>query len=284
MQIRQNGSGANPPLVYQPLRSPKFAPGSSSTLPAKLSTKSQSKLADRCALAQEDLKTTGKFLKLGPSRSLNKPARLTGKQAHSSRELNRISEKELDNDESTLPTFLHSTTRASSPPLAPLDMQPLASGVSPSSQASLEHKPHFNNQQSETKLRRKQTSTPPTTDDYRHHYKKSSRNQQTSENGATTSVNNNNNNNNIDTHDQACLTEVDNRSSSEDNSNASSDLMSCGYFSEDSNQSMTDLLGCPLELRVQVKQYSDEKILKKNLSQDNLLRADYISRPNDKCK
>ena len=39
----------------------------------------------------------------------------------------------------------------------------------------------------------------------------------------------------------------------------------------------------PFELKVQIRPCFDEKILKKNLSQDNLLRADYISRPNEKC-
>lgn len=44
-----------------------------------------------------------------------------------------------------------------------------------------------------------------------------------------------------------------------------------------------DLCGFPFELNVQIRPCSDEKILRKNLSQDNLLRADYISRPNEKC-
>lgn len=74
------------------------------------------------------------------------------------------------------------------------------------------------------------------------------------------------------------------RSSSEENSNASSDHTSGGYYSEDSSQSITDVCGSPLELKVQIRQCSDEKILKKNLSQDNLLKADFISRPNEKCK
>lgn len=74
------------------------------------------------------------------------------------------------------------------------------------------------------------------------------------------------------------------RSSSEENSNASSDHTSVGYYSEDSSQSITDVCGSPLELKVQIRQCSDEKILKKNLSQDNLLQADFISRPNEKCK
>ena len=38
----------------------------------------------------------------------------------------------------------------------------------------------------------------------------------------------------------------------------------------------------PFELRVQLRPFSDEKMLKKNLSQENLLRADYITRPNEK--
>lgn len=38
----------------------------------------------------------------------------------------------------------------------------------------------------------------------------------------------------------------------------------------------------PFELRVQLRPFSDEKMLKKNLSQEKLLRADYISRPNEK--
>ena len=40
----------------------------------------------------------------------------------------------------------------------------------------------------------------------------------------------------------------------------------------------------PFELHVQLRPFSDEKMLKKNLSQDNLLRADYMSRPNEKCE
>lgn len=74
------------------------------------------------------------------------------------------------------------------------------------------------------------------------------------------------------------------RGSSEENSNASSDHTSVGYYSEDSSQSITDVSGSPLELKVQIRQCSDEKILKKNLSQDNLLKADFISRPNERCK
>lgn len=68
----------------------------------------------------------------------------------------------------------------------------------------------------------------------------------------------------------------------EENSNSSD--QTCGYFSEDSNQSITDICGSPLELKVQIRQCSDEKLLEKNLSERNLLEADYISRPNEKCK
>lgn len=67
-----------------------------------------------------------------------------------------------------------------------------------------------------------------------------------------------------------------------------SSALHAGYHSEDdddSRQSVTDSCDrSPFELRVQIRNFSDEKILKKNLSQDNLLRADYISRPNEKCK
>jgi len=44
-----------------------------------------------------------------------------------------------------------------------------------------------------------------------------------------------------------------------------------------------DLCSFPFELSVQIRPFSDEKVLRKNLSQDNLLGADYISRPNEKC-
>lgn len=62
-----------------------------------------------------------------------------------------------------------------------------------------------------------------------------------------------------------------------------------GYHSEDdedSRHSMTDscAVASPFGLEVQIRPFSDEKVLKKNLSQDNLLKADYISRPNEKCK
>lgn len=74
----------------------------------------------------------------------------------------------------------------------------------------------------------------------------------------------------------------DARASFEENS----DHTNGGYFSEDSSHSVTDLSNQTpqLELKVQIRECSDEKLLKKNLSQENLLRADYISRPNAKCK
>lgn len=294
MQIRENGSGPNPPLVYQPLRSPrsphaKFGPGSSSTLPAKLSTNKQSKLTvDQRATVKDEFESSVKLLKLGPRRSLSRPCkqtnndtnRLLSEQEPLNRELNRISERDFDSEGS----ILHSAPSNMACPLlaSPQSQQQPASGE-PIDQAN-------NDYLSQAKVHGSKPIFPATTNEdirlrkdyYRHHLRETSGDQQTSANNSiTTTINNNNNNNN---HDRACLTEVDNRSSSEDNSNASSDLMSCGYFSEDSQQSMTDLCGCPMKLRVQVKQYSDEKVLKKNLSQDNLLRADYISRPNDKCK
>lgn len=43
-----------------------------------------------------------------------------------------------------------------------------------------------------------------------------------------------------------------------------------------------DICGFPFELKVQIRPCHDEKVLKKDLSQDNLLKADYISRPNEK--
>lgn len=71
------------------------------------------------------------------------------------------------------------------------------------------------------------------------------------------------------------------RSNSEGNSNASSD-QTADYLSEDSCQSVTDLYGSSMELKVQIRQCSDEKLLRKNLSEDNLLKAAYMSRPNEK--
>lgn len=60
--------------------------------------------------------------------------------------------------------------------------------------------------------------------------------------------------------------------------------LNAGFLSQDNSQSITDLSGSPLELRVSIRQCSDENILRKNLSEENLLASNYISRPNEKCK
>lgn len=272
-------------MVYQPLRSPKspyakFGPGSSRTLPAKFRANRHTKKAETGYEDSTTIKT--------PRRSL---VPLEHRREDDGRladlteidKLSRIAEGDLDFDTSILPRFLHS---------------PEELVTSPNNNHLHLAEPNYDNDHHDQRVKLRlqqpqlhlpQQSSTLTTDNQNEVNKIKQQQQQLHQDNLhqhhfeTISKRKPSINSNIN-HDQRCLSEADNRSSSEDYSNASSDQMSCGYFSEDSNQSITDLCGCPLELKVQVKQYSDEKLLKKNLSQDNLLNADYISRPNEKCK
>lgn len=244
MQIRETGAGTYPPVVYQPLRSPKspfakYGPGSSCTLPTKLGAR----LMNQSMLANHD-RTKPSLRKL---ETTNDTTRIDHDQ-------DELEEQHTDHyndqaDATLMPRFLHS----------PRNHRLRHSAASHDHLIDLsdntQHPHHL----------------PPHPLPHHHHHHHHAHHHHLL---ATMDEDE------IDHHS------VDRtiRSSSEENSNASSDHTNGGYFSEDSSQSITDLCGSSLELKVQIKQCSDEKILKKNLSQDNLLEADYISRPNEKCK
>lgn len=219
VQIRETGPGNYPPVVYQPLRSPKspyakFGPGSSCTLPAKLGARLSNQIGKIKDRNNELLKL--KEIDDNSPSALDQPDGIMGHQHE-------------DLEATQLPEIIHPNSI-------------IHDQCTDLSKPKDKHRASFHQKQ--------------------HHI-------------MTTDTD-------LDQHHQ--YGHRDTRSSSEENSNTSSDHSNGGYFSEDSSQSITDLCGSPLELKVQIRQCSDEKLLKKNLSQDNLLRADYISRPNEKCK
>lgn len=264
VQIRETGAGTYPPVVYQPLRSPKspyskYGPGSSCTLPAKLGARLMTQ-----SLAYNDRSKTKRLIN---------DSLITNKNKNCS-----IPENEDLTDETTetlLPRFLHSNYR-----------QHHNQHLSNNKQNFLQQPSYQHNHLTSTTTNSicldshivdaqdhysNHSSSPMTTDEIDHHHHQHLHyplhgNKQNNCHKIVTSVDRNI------------------RESSEENSNSSSDQTNGGYFSEDSSQSITDLTGSPFELKVQLRQCSDEKILKKNLSNENLLRADYISRPNEKCK
>ena len=228
VQIRETGAGTYPPVVYQPLRSPKspyakFVPGSSSTMPARL----DARLMSQQQTLASDLERANAL------KRLNDQAKEIGMdQSHDVIPLRDQPEPDAS---MLVPRFLHS-------PKNPHHKR---------SATSHDHTIGVN------KTRQDHYSS-------QHQHHQISASQEESEDHAK-----------HERHTRSCSEEI---------SNASSDNTNGGYFSEDSSQSITDLCGSPMELKVQIRQCSDEKILKKNLSQDDLLRADYISRPNEKCE
>lgn len=253
MQIRENGKGTYPPVVYQPLRSPKspyskFGPGSSCTLPAKLGA--------RLMNAKNDRARTKRLL----NDSLNTNRQNNPIPEHKQESSNLLQSTEETNADLLLPRFLHhpaytyTTYNTNNDRKLPYYQQ-------------RNHEDHLgvlhNNNNDDSFSQSSSTTTTTTTTtttatiDQEHYSLKS--------------TNKNKLNHNT-------------RGSSEENSHSGSDHSNGGYFSEDSSQSVTDLCGSPFELKVQLRQCSDEKILKKNFSSENLLKADYISRPNEKCK
>lgn len=237
MQIKETGAGTYPPVVYQPLRSPKspFAkyggPGSSCTLPAKLGAR----LMTQSLAYNERNSSKTKRLMTNEGQSKNVIA-----------ENPSLEEQQHQLDAATiLPRFLHSNYSS--------NYYPNEKSLSSSTTTDLKAISYDQNHQPQkNQFRLIDDDDEQARDSHSHH-----------DHGSV---------------DRTI------RSSSEENSNASSG----GYFSEDSSQqSITtscDLPGSPFELKVQLRQCSDEKILKKNLSDDNLLAADYINRPNEKCK
>lgn len=252
MQIRETGTGNYPPVVYQPLRSPKspyakFGPGSSCTLPAKLNA--------RLLMDQIVVNNGAK---------LNQPC--CGNEVVQSGVVgvdetdSIVPRLQFDANSTILPRFLHSTTnpkslRQSTPPSHSDNIIDLNDNTESNHHHQHHHFINHHCQHHHHNNHSHQHNQIITIDETEHPAK----------------------------HNHPSV-DRNIRGSSEENSNASSDHTNGGYFSEDSSQSITDLYGSSMELKVQIRQCSDEKILKKNLSQDNLLRADYISRPNKKCE
>lgn len=253
VQIRETNAGNYPPVVYQPLRSPKspfakYGPGSSSTLPAKLGARLMSQTYNN------------NNINIGSAKGAP-GGNLSAKQ--------EIFDPE---DTSLWPRFLHS-------PISPHDSKHQAQQQTSLTTATtrnnnkrqIRQAPHFDHS-----IDLNDSSAQHPGDHHMHrHNLHNSHHQPILTTDETSTGHLEHNHSSVDR---------DIRSSSEENSNASSDHTSVGYYSEDSSQSITDVCGSPLELKVQIRQCSDEKILKKNLSQDNLLQADFISRPNEKCK
>lgn len=253
MQIRETKAGTYPPLVYQPLRSPKSpyakcgGPGSSCTLPAKLGARLMTQ-----SLAYNQRRPKPKRL------LTNELSNCSQSKSAGVAEENSLLEQRQQPDAATLlPRFLHSDYSDS---YYPSDRQ---------LRKTSSHR--SDNHPNTTSYSRQQPQ-------HDHH---------TTTNLSVHDEEARDNHPNLAHHLDQNSVDRNTRSSSEENSNASSG----GYFSEDgSNQSITttttssEICGSPFELKVQLRQCSDEKILKKDLSKDNLLGADYLSRPNEKCK
>lgn len=103
-------------------------------------------------------------------------------------------------------------------------------------------------------------------------------------NNSSGNTNNTNNSCNINTtsQQQQQTTAISNNNNNNYSNNGSNTSNNNGTLRLTRNKSSDETTCTPFELRVQLRPFSDEKILKKNLSQDNLLQADYISRPNEK--
>lgn len=249
MQIRETGTGTYPPVVYQPLRSPKspyakFGPGSSCTLPAKMGAR---------LLMDQIVVDNGPKLDRTCCADRVVQSGLQGVDETDS----IVPQLQFDPNPALLPRFLHSPKNPkASRQSIPASHDDHLIDLNDNTESSHQHH-HFN------------------TNHHHHHHHSSSHQHNQIITIDDTEHPTKHNHPSVDR---------DIRSSSEENSNASSDHTNGGYFSEDSSQSITDLYGSSMELKVQIRQCSDEKILKKNLSQDNLLKADYISRPNEKCE
>lgn len=282
VQIRETGSGNYPPLVYQPLRSPKspyakFATGISNTLPARFGARPSGFLStsprptrNNSTKAQQSssppqlhhdgahfLKSVGRNSRLGPTSEITKTKsastidQITVNETHSSnnQQLSHQShnQQHITNCQSKHPAFqfrYHDQIQATQ------DIERTMIETGKNDNLKVKEKILAMSAADNSEIHR------PYIGSIDEHI--------------------------IDNHMPVARRHM--RSNSEDNSNASSEPSGEDYYSEDSNQSIMDVCGSPLELKVQIRQCSDEKLLKKNLSQDNLLAADYISRPNDKCK
>lgn len=225
MQIRETGTGSYPPLVCQPLRSPKspyarYGPGSSNTLPAKFNArfKGHTNLAPPVGRIKTQRNTSSAISDCNQSKSNAIDQGDTLSNVKSRDVTDSIRSPTEQNHEDTLirPTPIYCVH----------DDQSAAIGF----------------------------------DDIRL---------------VTPEANN-------CIKPQNIIVDREIRGNSEENSNSSD--QTCGYFSEDSNQSITDICGSSLEMKVQIRQCSDEKVLEHNLSERNILDADLISRPNEKCK
>lgn len=239
VQIRGSGTGTNPSVICQPLRSPespyaKFGPGSSSTLPAKLGPR----LFNQNRFFRGGVENVGPKFHIDSSEHRGDALNLN--QTDSSKN------RDVYHDESAqqFPDLNAHQPRHLQRPRSATITQDHFIGPIINPASTLRH--HHLHQIHETSTTTTDNINQPLDHDQLMH-------------GAGPGT----------------------RSSSEE---ANSDHSNGGYFSEDSSQSITDLYGSPLELKVQIRQCSDEGILRKNLSQDNLLRSDYISRPNENCK
>lgn len=262
VQIRETNTGNYPPVVYQPLRSPKspyakYGPGSSSTLPAKLGARlmNQTKNVNINNGGGKDTLGIGNLSEINANQDIIDPedTSLWPRFLQSPR-CPHDSKHQQQQRQSTLTTKTTTTKNNNKRQIrqAPhLDHSIDLSDLSAQHPLDHHHMQRHNQHQ------------------FEHHPQPILTTDETPEGHLE--------------HNHSSV-DRDIRGSSEENSNASSDHTSVGYYSEDSSQSITDVCGSPLELKVQIRQCSDEKILKKNLSQDNLLKADFISRPNEKCK
>lgn len=242
VQIGETGPGTYPPLVCQPLRSPKspyarYRPGSSSTLPPKLNAR----------IKGQTLVPPGRIK--APRNISNK---LNGCPKDTSIDIRNTIPSSRTSEDITKPLpklFIHSPKDQSQSDNDRLTLTKPIYDVVDDQSATME------------------------VDDLR---------QMRSEIGAC--VKHLNSDEVVSNKNETIATTTTNNNASliEENSNSSD--QTCGYFSEDSYQSITDICGSSLELKVQIKQCSDEKILEKDLSERSLFQADYISRPNEKCK
>lgn len=294
MQVRETGAGTFPPVLYQPLRSPKsryakLGPGSSRTLPAKFGARLSSIVPDECRVGATELCRNAPHLEADDqvaccSEGIDEIDR--GDMDSSTKKLNvNLSGQLLDGEqelaadaEMVIPKFSRSSPKDSAHtcPRLKRQMHRSVPKNDMDQQNHQQHQPHL--------LEFEETQHPHliTTDeldrlDYPGHYQHQQQR-----------LHNRHNHHHLNHHQQhhhhhhrhySHHYGEETRSSSEENS---SDHTNGGYFSEDSSQSVTDLCGSPLELKVQIRQCFDEKVLKKSLSQENLLKADYISRPNEK--
>lgn len=296
VQIRESSTGTYPSLVYQPLRSPKspyakFGPGSSCTLPAKLGARlmNQSLVYNNNRLKSKRLLNDSNVIKEGCLSVYNNDEIIEDQLTTHNDDISGINKNISEEATSLLPRFLHhssSSTQLIQPPKHSASCCIVNKTNNNDNLLELDDIQHSiltddinsdvignNNHLNYTQQQQHQHQQLNDLQQIHHNHQQIT----------ATDKSDNKNQHCKHVHHQAGVDRTI-RSSSEENSNASSDHSNGGYFSEDSSQSITDLYGSPLELKVRIRQCSDEKLLKKNLSKDNLLQADYISRPNEKCK